>query len=92
MNDNDIHEICHDCALARNWKPVNKPVGMWTGTCPVCKQEKPLSADRDYIIPNRRRATTTEALVAICEARKGHIVRGDDFARIDNKATGDKND
>lgn len=83
---NAIREICHDCATARGWKPVNKPVGIWTGTCPVCKQEKPLTADRDYIRPNEKRLTTTEALVALYQ----HQLDNNNIARSDNNATGDK--
>jgi len=44
-----IEQICYDCAIKKGWKPVPYPVGMWRGICDVCKQEKSLSAPRDYI-------------------------------------------
>jgi len=44
-----IEQICHDCATEKGWEPVSYPVGMWRGICDVCKQEKSLSAPRDYI-------------------------------------------
>jgi hypothetical protein len=44
-----IDQICYNCATEKGWEPVSYPVGIWRGICDVCKQEKSLSAPRDYI-------------------------------------------
>lgn len=51
IKDDEIGQICRECALARGWKPSNKQVGVWPGACDVCGEDKVLCAPRDWIRP-----------------------------------------
>lgn len=69
VKDEDIGQICGDCAKARGWKPKDKQVGMWMGVCDSCERWEWLCAPRDYHIPGERQPTTTEVLKAVLSAR-----------------------
>lgn len=57
--------ICGDCANNKGLIPKDKIVGVWTETCPYCKERKVVCSEtHDYKYPGQRPLTLEDILIA----------------------------
>ena len=66
--EKEVTQICHPCATAKGWTPLDKPVGIWPGICDCCGKQANLCAPRDYYRPEEPKLTLKEELAALYSA------------------------
>lgn len=51
-----ISAVCSDCARKAGFTPKNKVVGVWTGECGICHEQKPCTnLWHDWVPPKKKK-------------------------------------